>query len=240
MAASRSGYTHPPTLRSLTDELGQLVSESFLAKLPPDAVSPLLANAVRVEYPAGTCICQQGDPPTVRIYASGLVRASRRDPDGRIVTQRYVRRGDIGGIPTLFSGRAAGQAHALVASTSYQFSARAWCATAQEDVRVAHALLQEVSRILAISLVHFASDALATTRQRVVRELLDVAANQQNGSELVVPLTQQQLAEGIGTAREVVARVLRGLRDERLVETGSRGVVLLDPVRLQAELVPAS
>jgi CRP/FNR family cyclic AMP-dependent transcriptional regulator len=224
----------------LTDELRQLVGESFLAKLPIDAVSPLLANAVRVEYPAGTCICQQGDPPSVRIYASGLVRASRREPDGRIVTQRYLRRGDIGGIPTLFSGAVFGQAHALVASRSYQFSARAWCASAQEDVRVAHALLQEVSRILTISLEHLTSDALATMRQRVVRELLDIAADQQSGSELLVPLTQQQLAEGIGSAREVVARVLRGLRDERLVETGLRGVVLLDPVRLQAELAPAS
>jgi hypothetical protein len=62
----------------------------------------------------------------------------------------------------------------------------------------------------------------------------------QNGAELVLPVMQQQLAEGIGSAREVVAHVLRGLRDERLVERGVRGVVLLDPVRLQSELAPAS
>jgi hypothetical protein len=34
---------------------------------------------------------------------------------------------------------------------------------------------------------------------------------------------QQQLAEGIGSAREVVARVLRGLGDERLVREGFVG-----------------
>jgi CRP/FNR family transcriptional regulator, cyclic AMP receptor protein len=225
----------------LTDELHQLVSESFLAKLPPEAVSPLLANAVRLEYPAGVCICRQDEPPTVRLFASGLVRISRAGADGRIVTQRYLRRGDFGGIPTLFAGGpAAGQCHTLVASTHYQFSARAWRATAQDDVRIAHALLEEVSRIFTLSFVYMTSETLATTRQRVVRELLDLAADQQNGSELVVAVTQQQLAEGIGSAREVVARVLRGLREERLIETGLRGVVLLDPIHLQSELAPVS
>jgi CRP/FNR family transcriptional regulator len=221
------------------DELRQLASESFLASLPADAVAALLADAVRVEYPAGTCICRQEETPSVRLLASGLVRISMRGHDGRTVTQRYLRRGDVGGIPTLFAGRAGGQCHTLVASTSYQLSARAWHDTAQRDVRVAHALLQEVSRIATLSLLYLANEALATTRQRVVRELLDLAADEQTGSELLVPVTQQQLADGIGTAREVVARVLRGLRDERLVETGIGGVVLLDPMRLQSELVPA-
>lgn len=228
-----------PTLQIVDDELRQLAGESFLASLPADAVAPLLADAVRVEYPAGTYICQQEETPSLRLIASGLVRVSRRGPDGRTVTQRHLRRGDIGGIPTVFAGRAAGQCHALVASTSYQLSARAWRDTARRDVRVAHALLQEVSRIFTMSFEYLANEALATTRQRVVRELLDIGADQQTGSELLVPVTQQQLAEGIGTAREVVARVLRGLRDERLVETGVRGVVLLDPIRLQSELVPA-
>lgn len=226
----------------MENELRQLIRESFLARLPEDAVAPLIADAIRVEFAAGTCICEQEGQgtPMVRMVASGLVRISRRGPDGRTVTQRYARRGDIGGIPVLFSDHAAGQCHALVTSAVYLFAGRAWRETAQRDVRVAHALLLEVSRILTTSFEYLADEALATTRQRVVRELLDIAADRQDGSELVVPVTQQQLAEGIGSAREVVARVLRGLRDEHLVETGVRGVVLLDPVRLQSELAPAS
>lgn len=223
----------------MNDELRQLASRSFLSSLPADVVATLLTDAVRVEYPAGTCICEQEATPSIRLLASGLVRISRRSLDGRTVTQRYLRRGDIGGIPAVFAGRAAGQCHALISSTSYQLSTRAWRDTAQRDARVALALLQEVSRIATISFEYLANEALATTRQRVVRELLDIAADEQTGSELLVPLTQQQLAEGIGTAREVVARVLRGLRDERLVETTVGGVVLLDPMRLQSELAPA-
>jgi CRP/FNR family cyclic AMP-dependent transcriptional regulator len=80
------------------------------------------------------------------------------------------------------------------------------------------------------------TDVLGSVRQRVVRQLLDIAAERQRGAELVAPVTQQQLADGIGSAREVVARVLRELRKERLVTTEVGRVVLLDPLRLQAEL----
>jgi CRP/FNR family transcriptional regulator len=224
------------------DELRQLIRGNFLGNLPEDAVAPLIADAVRVDFAAGTCVCEQEGQgtPLIRMVASGLLRVSRRGPDGRTVTQRYTRRGDIGGIPVLFSDHAAGQCHALVDSSVYLFSGRAWREAARRDVRVAHALLLEVSRIFTTSFERLANEALATTRQRVVRELLDIAADRQNGSELVVSVTQQQLAEGIGSAREVVARVLRGLREEHLVETGVRGVVLLDPVRLLSELAPAS
>lgn len=207
--------------------------------MPADVVRRLLDGAVRVEFPAGTCTSRQEETATLGITASGLIRVSRRGPDGRSVTQRYLRRGDVGGIVALFADRAVGQAHALVDSTAYHFSTRNWREIAQNDTRVAFALLEEVSRIATASFEYLAGEYLASTRQRVVRELLDIASERQTGAELVAPLTQQQIADGIGSAREVVARILRGLREERLVQTGVRGVVLLDPMRLQSELAPA-
>ena len=47
----------------------------------------------------------------------------------------------------------------------------------------------------------------------------------------------QELADAIGSVREVVTRTLHGLRDEGLIETTRDGVVLLDPVRLGEEIV---
>jgi CRP/FNR family transcriptional regulator len=207
--------------------------------LPSDVVSHLLVGAVRVQFPAGTCVSRQEETATLALIAGGMIRVSRRGPDGRSVTQRYLRRGDVGGIVALFAGRAAGQGHALVDSTVYHFSTRIWRETARNDASVAFALLEEVSRIATASFEYLAGEYLATTRQRVVRELLDIASERQTGTELVASLTQQQIADGIGSAREVVARILRGLREERLVQTGVRGVVLLDPMRLQSELAPA-
>jgi CRP/FNR family transcriptional regulator len=52
----------------------------------------------------------------------------------------------------------------------------------------------------------------------------------------VVHATQQELADAVGTVREVVTRTLRGLREEGKVETRRDEIILLDPVALGDEL----
>ena len=52
------------------------------------------------------------------------------------------------------------------------------------------------------------------------------------GIELVVKVSQRELAEAVGTAREVVVRVLRELRQDGVVRTGRDQIVIADPARL--------
>ena len=66
--------------------------------------------------------------------------------------------------------------------------------------------------------------------------VLDLASEQQGPSgPLVAAVTQQELAEAVGSVREVVARVLRQLRAAGLVETSPVGVRVLDPTGLHDE-----
>lgn len=53
-------------------------------------------------------------------------------------------------------------------------------------------------------------------------------------SRRLVDVTQQRLADGVVTAREVVARALRDLRTEGLVATRARRIEILDRDRLAA------
>jgi CRP/FNR family transcriptional regulator len=67
----------------------------------------------------------------------------------------------------------------------------------------------------------------------VALHLLDLASNQQGQhGPLVARGSQQELAEAVGSVREVVARVLRDLRHAGLVATGPDGVRILDPTGL--------
>jgi CRP/FNR family transcriptional regulator len=50
-----------------------------------------------------------------------------------------------------------------------------------------------------------------------------------------VRASQQELADAVGSVREVVTRTLHGLREEGLIETARDEIVLLDPVRLSEE-----
>jgi CRP/FNR family transcriptional regulator, cyclic AMP receptor protein len=85
--------------------------------------------------------------------------------------------------------------------------------------------------------------AFATVRQRVARHLLDLASERlpepasehRSGSGLVVRVSQRELADAVGTTREVVVRVLRELRHEGIVWTGRDQIVIADPARLVQE-----
>jgi CRP/FNR family transcriptional regulator, cyclic AMP receptor protein len=53
---------------------------------------------------------------------------------------------------------------------------------------------------------------------------------------LVARVSQQELADAVGTVREVVVKVLRQLRRAGLVRTGRTGVLVIDPEGLAAEV----
>jgi DNA-binding transcriptional regulator LsrR (DeoR family) len=55
----------------------------------------------------------------------------------------------------------------------------------------------------------------------------------------MVRATQQQLADSIGSVREVVARALRKLRDDRIITTAPNSVRVVDVRRLENILTRA-
>jgi CRP/FNR family transcriptional regulator len=86
-------------------------------------------------------------------------------------------------------------------------------------------------------LEELAGNTFASVRQRVARHLLDLAASRPAASDqLTVSVSQQDLANSVGSVREVVARVLADLRTEHLVSTSPGRVEILDPVRMSREL----
>ena len=219
----------------MDDELRGAIRESFLANLPAAAVAALVDGAVRVDLPAGTGIRGSVGQPSVKLVADGLLRIVRTVADGRTITQRFLRRDDVAGIAMVFTpreGRPTGKCDAIMDSVVYQLRGEAWRLAAQRDALVAVAMLSDLGRVAEDSMENMVNRALASMRQRVVSQLLDAA----EGPDVIAPVTQQQLADGIGSAREVVARVLHELREEKLVATRVGSVVLLDPERLRSEL----
>ena len=63
-------------------------------------------------------------------------------------------------------------------------------------------------------------------RQRAARHLLDLASEAQHGTELRAAVSQQGLADAVGSVREVVVRVLRDFRVAGLIETRRGSIVI--------------
>ena len=217
-------------------DLESAVLASHLRELPADVIDDLMAGAVRLKIPASSVIHREGEgAPVLELVVSGLVRVFVTAPDGRTMTVRYCRPGALLGVMSLFiPGFALPAAvQALVDAEVLALSPAVARRAAAQDIRVTQAFLREQSERAISFLYEVPGSAFATVRQRVARHLLDIAS--EGTPELVVPVSQQQLAESVGTVREVIVRVLRELRTAGVVHTERNRIIIVDPARLIAE-----
>ena len=206
----------------------------------------LLVGAGRVRIAAGSVTHREGeDAPHLELVIAGVVRVFVTAPDGRTMTIRYCRPGALIGAVSLFATGFALPAttQALVDAELLRLSPAAARRAAARDARVAQAFLSELSERVLSFMWEIPGSAFATVRQRVARHLLDMASERvpepasapRSRTELTVNVSQRELAEAVGTAREVVVRVLRELRQDGVVRTGRDQIVIADPDRLIRE-----
>jgi CRP/FNR family transcriptional regulator len=217
-------------------EVEDALARSFLAELPAEVVSELVCGGERADYPAGTTVYQPRSEPKTALVVRGLLRNFLVSPEGRQVTYRYTRPGDVLGIPVLVGGPVNVGVQAVEPSSLFRISSRALTAAARRDPRVSWAIAEFVTRRLYENLEQTAVNAFGSVRQRVAAHLLDLASTQQEpAGRLAARVSQQELADAVGSVREVVARVLRDLRVAGIVATSADSVVILDAARLYAE-----
>jgi CRP/FNR family transcriptional regulator, cyclic AMP receptor protein len=216
---------------------------SNLRSLPDETRDRLVSAGNVFSVPAGATLHREGDEAAhLELVVSGLLRVFVTALDGRTLTVRYCRRGSILGAVSLFatSFSMPASVKAVTVAEMLSMSAPAVKQAADRDVVVARALIDELSDRVMSFIAEIPSSAFATVRQRVARHLLDLASAGQRGRGLTVTISQQELADAVGSVREVVVRVLRELREEGYVKTGQAGIELLDPEQLSAEAYPSS
>jgi CRP/FNR family transcriptional regulator, cyclic AMP receptor protein len=214
------------------------IEASHLRTLSPAMIARLTGDASRLLVPAGSTIYRKGHAaPHLALVVCGLMRDYVTGPDGRTLTVRYCRAGALIGAVSLFASPFSLPAsiQAVADTDLLAFRPSVVQRAAERDTHVARALIDELSERALALMTEVADGAFATVRQRVARHLLDLASDRQSGAQLVIAISQQELAEAVGTVREVIVRALRELRKAGLLATGRNGIVLLDPPRLLAE-----
>jgi CRP/FNR family cyclic AMP-dependent transcriptional regulator len=214
---------------------------SHLSSLPASTKDQLISTAHLLAVPAGSTLHREGDEAAhLELVVTGLLRVYVTALDGRTLTVRYCRPGSILGAISLFSPSFSmpGSVQAITDAEILAMAAPWVREAADRDVAVARALIDELSDRVLSFISEIPGSAFGSVRQRVARHLLDLASTTQAGRDLVVTISQQELADAVGTVREVVVRVLRELREEGYVDTGHGGITLLDPQQLSAEAYP--
>lgn len=221
------------------------------AKLSPEAVRAwessalvhlshnrdVLRSAGEVRVDGGDSIFQFDDPRRLflAIMVSGVARVYTRSPQGRQVTIRYASDGDWIGLPIVlaprvFSGGIALAVQALTPCHLLRLSIPAFRQSISRDVDNMWRLIEELARSMATTNSMLAENVFLPVRARVARHLLDMAKLED--SRWIVHASQQDVADAIGSVREVVSRAILSLRDDGLLHRDSSWYVLDSPAGL--------
>lgn len=156
----------------------------------------------------------------------GLIRVIRTTPEGRLMTLRHVMPGDFFGEEALINSNRLEVAEAL---TNAEVEAIDPSAIDFMDLQaVTHSMSQQMQRLMDYE-YHLQTGDL---RQRVARYLIQLAqtplAVQNDAGQMMVSATHELLAEGTSSTRESVSKIITDLRNENLIASGYRSIVLLD------------
>lgn len=219
-----------------------LGAAGIFAGLSPEELSLLASHAVRKHLAAGELLFQEGDTCRgLHIIARGKLRIFKSSPSGR--QQVLAVEGPGGSVAELpvFDGGPYPASAAAAEEAQILFISR-------DDFRRLCLQRPEVAlKILAVvgarlrRLVGIIEElSFSTVRQRLVAMLVQLAQSDgqrtAHGIELQLPGTHLELAQQLGTVRELVSRNLTRLQAEGLVQVEGHHIVVRDLAGLRAAL----
>jgi CRP/FNR family cyclic AMP-dependent transcriptional regulator len=207
----------------------------FLSLLSPANRRRILAGSSRTVFPAGTVVTHPASRPQAWLIDAGLARLYWNVPDGRQATIAIVRPKELAGGSLALGASPWVFMQVLTESTLTVLDVARLRAVAATELEVSAAIsahlvmrVRDAYRLIAVR-------SLGNIRERVAYDLLDRAAHSQLVvGRLEVRATQADLADSIGSSREVMSRALRDLRLEGLVETAPGVIRVVNPAGLAA------
>lgn len=185
----------------------------------------------------GQTIYAEGDPCAgVYCLASGVVSVSKTDASGNTLIVRIVTAGDPFGYNTFFSGgphRKAAEARTDV--TVCRIDGKTFRSVLERNSGLAAAFLARLAKDVAESQDEVVSAYSLPVRARLMRLILLMQERFGGGAagrQFDIPLTRCDLGNMIGARAESIARALRTLEEDGLVQFRRRTVVIKDVERL--------
>ncbi len=186
--------------------------------------APFLDQGSRIEVPGGTCLFRPGDESRAFLFVlSGLVRVEQTNAAGRTVVLYRVEAGDSCVLTTtgLLSGRPySGYGYAEGDVTAITIPAARFRALLSSDAKFQELVFRsfaarvgELTDVIDDLLIH-------RTDQRIARWL----AGQ---TDPTIRVTKQELAQELGTVREVVSRTLKSFELRGWITSGRGTITIL-------------
>jgi CRP/FNR family cyclic AMP-dependent transcriptional regulator len=210
-----------------------------LSVLSSADVGELLALGRRRPLQAGEVLVGEGQHSSeVYVVLAGRVRVLMTARDGREILVGVRGAGEVlGELAALDPAPRSATVSALEVGEAVVIPGGSFSAFLQARPPLMLAMLRSLSRRLRDTDRQLVERNAEDATTRLARSLLELAARygvvEDGGVRLDVPLSQQELANGIGASREAVNAILARWRDAGIVTTGRMRITLLDLRRLR-------
>jgi CRP/FNR family transcriptional regulator len=184
-------------------------------------------------------VFRQGEPcQGLYVVVEGRVRVYRANGEGREQVLHLRGPGQtLAEVPLFDGGPYPASARAEEASRLLFLPAEAFQQLRHGYPEIADATIRELGRRLRRMVALVEKISLKDVPARVAMTLLEYAeagAGSHDGSEFILPRTQEEMASELATTRESVARALARLRREGAIEQRGTRVRIVNLDRLQA------
>jgi CRP-like cAMP-binding protein len=231
---SQDGGRHQqdPAVRAAWDE-------SFLGCIPGSAIrNELLSDAVTSTFATGDLVREIDfqwllpEPYPVTLVVEGVFRGYLGSPNGRQATVQYMRQGDTWGLVRTLSEKPVFDQRlrfqALVPSRVLLIHGARFMSAVQSHPAVGVALARELARIVMLRTRALESSVFSDTSTRVAQHIVQLAEKDPSSGIPTVWLSQQEMADAVGTVREVVTRIIGQFRSRGIVQYSGRRLEILD------------
>ena len=219
-----------------------LQKAALLSNLSQPELQMLAARTVRKLFSAGELLFSEGEPCNgLNIIARGKVRIFKTSVSGREqVLAVNVPGESIAELPVFDGGPYPASAVAIEDTEIAFISRRDFNAYCLEHPEVALKVLSVVGARLRRLVGIIEELSFTTIRQRLIAALVKLAQSEgkhtPRGIEFQLPATHQELANQLGTVRELISRNLMRLQAEGLLDVDARQIVVKDMKSLRALL----
>lgn len=225
-----------------TDLASVLESTALLSSLSHEELQTLAARTVRKLFSAGELLFSEGEPCNgLHIIAKGKIRIFKTSVNGREQVLAVNAPGESVAELPVFDGGPFPASAAAIEDTEIAFiSRRDFHAYCLEHPEVALKVLAVVGARLRRLVGIIEELSFTTIRQRLIALLVKLAQTEgkvtTRGLEFMLPATHQELANQLGTVRELISRNLMRLQAEGLIDVDARQIVVRDSKALSALL----
>lgn len=215
-------------------------SQSILSDLPPEDLELLKQDAIVHTYKKGDTIFREGAVPTGIYYIrSGKVKKFKIDKEGREQIIYVANSGElIGYHAVLADDRYADSAATLEESLISFIPRQHFLQAVDRSPLLSKRLLKTLSHEFTVFANSLALFAQRSVRERLALQLVVLREKYKKdfheGMAVEILLSREDLAAIVGTARENVVRILSDFKEEGILQTKGRKIIILDVKKLVA------